>query len=85
MIRMESRRLMQEQAVRCQSLAWPLFHKQAKVGISLRGSRLAEGSIRSAWLRCKQRYRFDLTLGPLCFRARHPQAVVDQPAVHTAV
>lgn len=85
MIRMDSRRLMQEHAVRCQSLAWPLFHKQAKVGIPLRGSRLAEGSIRSAWLGCKQRYRFDQTLGTLCLRARHPQAIVDQPAVHTAV
>ena len=29
--------------------------------MALRGSRLAEGSIRSARLRCKQRYRFDVT------------------------
>ena len=46
--------------MRCQTLAWPLFHKQAKVGVPLRGSRLAEGSIRSAWIRRKQRYRFDV-------------------------
>ena len=85
MIRMGSRRLMQEHAVGCQTLAWPLFHKQAKVGIPVCGNRLAEGSIRSAWLRCKQRYRFDVTLGPLYFRARHPHTVVNQPAVHTAV
>jgi len=55
---------MQEHAVRCQSLAWPLFHKasQGRDGaMALRGSRLAEGSIRSAWIRCKQRYRFDVT------------------------
>jgi hypothetical protein len=36
MIRNGKRRLMQEHAVRCQSLAWPLFHKPAKVRIALR-------------------------------------------------
>ena len=54
--------------MRWQSLAWPLFHKSAKVRIALRGSRLAEGSIRSAWIGCKQRYQFDLTC--YAFRAR---------------
>ena len=39
--------------------------------MALRGRRLAEGSIRSAWIRCKQRYRFDVTCS--VFRARHSQ------------
>jgi len=64
MIRSRGRRLMQVHAVRCQKLAWPLFHKSAKVGIPLCATRLAEGSIRSAWIQHKQRYRFDATSIP---------------------
>jgi hypothetical protein len=50
-IRSRSRRLMQVHAERSQRLAMPLFHKKAKVRIPLCGTRVAEGSIRSAWIR----------------------------------
>jgi hypothetical protein len=44
--------------------------------MALRGSRLAEGSIRSAWIRRKQRYRFDVLSA---LRARHFQGCHREP------
>lgn len=71
---------MQVHTVRCQKLAWPLFHKIAKVRVPLCGTRLAEGSIRSAWMRGTQRYRFDVT--SLFSRAALFQAATaNQPCV----